>query len=394
MSLFGMNNKRYHIIHLPRTYPSKLNPLAGIFFKQQVDGLRAIPSLRVSVIAMVQKSVLRCLSFTNLSLWGKTETQDDRDGLTLISYLFSLPLPFLLKRYYVNLRCYITIIKYAKKYGKPDIIHLQTYEMGIAALWIKKRLNIPYIVTEHSSNLYADATRLSKRLLSKIYIKSSYNIAVSPYFANFLSTKFNTKFNFIPNGVAIEKNGIKKDKNNALIELIHVAHCVPIKQQDLLLRGFKQALDENQNIHLTVIGDGPELPKLEILSSELKITAQITFCGALSNAEVKRKMSEADIFILTSKKETFGVVLIEAMSLGLPCISTRSGGPEGIITNKFLGLLCEHNDKSIARAISIAASRDYNHQKIHQHAARTYSSSVVSSQIEKAYKEVVSDKGL
>ena len=256
-------------------------------------------------------------------------------------------------------------------------------------MWVKKRLDIPYIVTEHSSNLYSDATRLSKKMLSQIYLESSYNIAVSPYFANFLSTKFNTKFDYIPNSVAIEKNGIKKDKNNALIELIHVAHCVPIKQQDLLLRGFKQALYENPNVHLTIIGDGPELPKLKALARELNITEQVTFCGTLSNEEVKYKIQESDIFILTSKKETFGVVLIEAMAAGLPSISTKSGGPEGILTNDNLGILCDQSPTSIANAILEASTKEYNPIKIREYAIKVFSAEAVSNQIVNIYNQVM-----
>jgi glycosyltransferase involved in cell wall biosynthesis len=378
-----------HIVHLPRIYPSKIAPLSGIFFEQQVDALRSTPNLSISVIALVQKPLLSSLFYANLRLWFKTLMHDTNSGITQIIYIFSLPMPFLVKRYYINLRCYWRIKKHIKKCGKPNLIHLQTYEMGIAALWVKKRLNIPYIITEHSSNLYSDATRLSKRLLTEIYLESSYNIAVSPYFANFLSLKFSTKFDYIPNSVNIEKITIKADKKTAVIQLIHVAHCVPIKQQDLLLRGFKQALDKNKNIHLTIIGDGPELPKLKVLASGLNITEQVTFCGTLSNSEVKCKMREADIFILTSKKETFGVVLIEAMAVGLPSISTRCGGPEDILTNDNLGILCGPSPTSIADAILEASTKEYDPVKIREYAIKVYSTEAVSKQIVNVYKQVM-----
>lgn len=378
-----------HIIHLPRIYPSKFSPLSGIFFEQQVDALRSTPNLSISVIALVQKPLLSSLFFANLRLWFKTLMHDTNSGITQITYIFSLPMPFLVKRYYINLRCYWRIKKHIKKRGKPNLIHLQTYEMGIAALWIKKRLDIPYIITEHSSNLYSDTTRLGKRLLTKIYLESSYNIAVSPYFANFLSTKFNTKFDYIPNSVNIEKISVKADKNTAITQLIHVAHCVPIKQQDLLLRGFKQALYENPNVHLTIIGDGPELPKLKALARELNITEQVTFCGTLSNEEVKYKIQESDIFILTSKKETFGVVLIEAMAAGLPSISTKSGGPEGILTNDNLGILCDQSPTSIANAILEASTKEYNPIKIREYAIKVFSAEAVSNQIVNIYNQVM-----
>jgi glycosyltransferase involved in cell wall biosynthesis len=343
----------------------------------------------VGVIAVIQRALLSRDFLENKKLWFSFSKSESAQGATYTSYLFTIPLPFSIKRKYINYRCYLNVKKYISDHGKPDLIHLQTYEMGPAALRIKKKLGIPYIITEHSSNLYENNTRLKNKLLQNIYDRSECNIAVSPYFANFLSEKFKNKFRYIPNSIDLTIfNPIRKDESK-IVRLLHVAHTVPIKQQNFLLEALKLALESQGNIHLTIIGDGPELKELKALALKLEIDKHVSFLGRLSNEEVRDWMQQSDIFILTSKKETFGVVLIEAMATGLPCISTKCGGPEGIIINKDLGLLCEQNSEAISSAIVEACSKKYDFKKISTHARKTYSKETVSDKISQIYNQVI-----
>jgi glycosyltransferase involved in cell wall biosynthesis len=164
---------------------------------------------------------------------------------------------------------------------------------------------------------------------------------------------------------------------------------VPIKQQDLLLRGFQKALLTNSNLQLTVVGDGPELGKLKELSKKLAIQKKVCFKGKQTNEDVSKEMQKADIFILTSKRETFGVVLIEAMAVGLPCISTKSGGPEDILVNEDLGILCDQNSKAVCNAIIKAVKIEYNSESIRYHVSKTYSAEVVGTKIRSVYSKVI-----
>ena len=100
----------------------------------------------------------------------------------------------------------------------------------------------------------------------------------------------------------------------------------------------------------------------------------IFLLGNTSREEVKNLMQMCDVFVLTSKKETFGVVLIEAMSCGKPVISTKSGGPEYII-NQNNGILCKNSIEDISRALYDAKSsiKDFDHKKIRDHVKKSFS---------------------
>ena len=156
-----------------------------------------------------------------------------------------------------------------------------------------------------------------------------------------------------------------------------------------MIQGYSEALKHNQLLNLTIVGDGPQLESLKALVIELNIDSYVNFMGRLSNEDVKIQMHLADIFILTSKKETFGVVLIEALAVGLPCITTKSGGPEGIITNEELGQICDHNAEDIAKAILSVSSKEYDSKKIREHVVSTYSSKIVAGQINKVYEKIL-----
>lgn len=381
----------YHIVHLPRAYPSDIAPISGIFFKEQLAAISQNEiNIKLGVITIIQKPILKKIFFRNSHLLFSTHKNVSGNIITWIKYLFTIPLPYRIKRQYVNYRLYLVFRKYVSCYGKPNLIHLQTYELGAVALKILKKYNIPYIVTEHSSNLYNDKTRLTHDFLKKIYLKSSYNIAVSPFFSNYLTNKFGVPFTPIPNIVDTNKFTLKPESRSSKINLLHVAHCVKIKQQKLLILGFAEALKTNKSLKLTIVGDGPELESLRALANKLKIGDRINFKGSLDNEAVKTQMHRADIFILTSKKETFGVVLIEALAVGLPCISTRSGGPEGIISNETLGLICDHNSEDLGRAIIAVTKKKYDPVKIRQHVVSKYSSAVVANKITNVYNDVLS----
>ena len=94
-------------------------------------------------------------------------------------------------------------------------------------------------------------------------------------------------------------------------------------------------------------------------------------------------MQQADCFVLSSYHETFGVVLIEAMSCGLPVLSTKSGGPESIIKNSSLGIICDLKDldKEMLKIIKSNFNSDY----IRKYIIDNFSEKIISQQIIEVY---------
>ena len=96
---------------------------------------------------------------------------------------------------------------------------------------------------------------------------------------------------------------------------------------------------------LTIIGDGPEKNKLKLLSHKLQINNRVNFIGYQKKAVVADVIRDHDALVLSSDVETFGVVLVEAMTVGLPVIATKCGGPESIVLPE-TGILVEPNNST------------------------------------------------
>lgn len=233
--------------------------------------------------------------------------------------------------------------KYVKKYGVPDILHAHNFfYAGFVAEAIKKKHKIPYIVTEHSS---AYARGFIDEKLNQDLIKCANNsnavTAVSRAFASLLKKRFNlTNISVLPNildNTFLKKGSYTKDSNKFIF--LNIASLDENKNQKLLIRAFAKQF-KNKKVNLRIGGSGYLENDLKELTKSLGVDNQIYFLDQLSQEEVKKEMTQANCFVLTSNYETFGVVLIESLACGTPIISTKSGGPEDIVNDRN-GLLVE-----------------------------------------------------
>ncbi|HIB50496.1 MAG TPA: glycosyltransferase [Phycisphaerales bacterium] len=120
------------------------------------------------------------------------------------------------------------------------------------------------------------------------------------------------------------------------------------------------AILKNEGIKCNAIlgGDGPNKEKLRSEIKQANLTNDITMIGWITDKDAFFK--SIDVFVLPSKHEAFGIVLIEAMNEEVPCISTRSEGPIEILTDKMDGLLTPIDDaEALANAIKLLLS-DYS----------------------------------
>lgn len=127
------------------------------------------------------------------------------------------------------------------------------------------------------------------------------------------------------------------EKPHGGVQLIGVGRLVRQKGFDILLKALARL--RNGDVHLTILGDGPERVALRELAEELGIASQVSMPGFVPNPYPWIVTSE--VFVLSSRWEGFPNVLVEAMVCGLPVVATRCpAGPEEIVTHEYDGLLC------------------------------------------------------
>ena len=125
--------------------------------------------------------------------------------------------------------------------------------------------------------------------------------------------------------------------------LIFVGRLDPVKNIDLILHALSQLVrQQKQNLQLLIVGDGPQRPQLEKLTGQLNLTDRVYFAGA--RRDVERLLKAADLFLMPSQWEGFGLAAAEALAAGLPVIASRTDGLIDVIEHNVTGLLVTPND--------------------------------------------------
>lgn len=387
-----MQYDKRHILIIPSWYPKDADDISGSFFREQAIALSK-SGLNVGLISPQIYTFRTFQRFLRRS-FGLNISNDEGINTLRFNYINLTPRnDFLIRLLWVKLGLYLFKI-YLRKFGKPDIIHVHSMRnAGYLALQIYEKYNIPYIITEHSSAY--EKKLVSKhefRKLNKVVNSSKYNMAVSEKFCTLLNNKFLlSEWHFIPNSVnnAFIENKLVIEKQS--FTFLFVGNLNKNKSVDILLKAFSKFVIKVPDVKLKIIGDGPEKSNLIKLSKKLGIEKNIEFLGSLSREKVRIEMSNASTLVHPSRYETFGVVIIEALAIGLPVIATRCGGPESIITNE-VGILIDPGSVSqLADALSDIYKnyKHYSSKNIRDYCIKNYSESSVISRLNNVIENTI-----
>jgi L-malate glycosyltransferase len=225
------------------------------------------------------------------------------------------------------------------KYEKLDILHVHYAIPHASAAYMAKQIlasegiYIPVVTTLHGTDItlvgrdasfepvitfainQSDVVTAVSESLKKAtfeHFKIYKEIKVIPNFINpdeYISTpNIESKRKYAPNGEKI---------------LLHISNFRPVKRVEDVIKIFYQVRKQIP-AKLLLIGDGPDRHKCEALCRELGTCNDITFLGKLKATNYA--LSIADLFLLPSEAESFGLAALEAMASGVPVISTNAGG--------------------------------------------------------------------
>ncbi|HET6497970.1 MAG TPA: glycosyltransferase [Coriobacteriia bacterium] len=228
--------------------------------------------------------------------------------------------------------------RYRAEQGRPDILHAHSTLMGgVLAARISHMTGVPYVVTEHSSLYGRDALRSWQLDKARQALAGSRaRIVVSPQLGRALEARLGQAacpWIWVPNLVdaAFLAVPLRTTGQSEPFRFLNVALLSENKGHVHLLEAFARAFGGSRDVELRIGGDGPMRRTLEKTAERLGISESVRFLGRLDRHRVLEEVVEADVFVLSSLVETFGVVLVEALACGTPVIATRSGGPECIV---------------------------------------------------------------
>lgn len=229
-------------------------------------------------------------------------------------------------------------IKAIKNTYSDYIITTRIFHNNLVSHYAHK--DIIKIATEH--NFHNENKKYISNLINSIK-NFDYFVVVSNNLKEFYEKKVGkAKCLYIPNVIdEMPKNKSKLHSKN----IITIGRLSPEKGQKDLIDVFKIVNEQIPKSKLYMVGDGPLNYELKDYTKKLKLENQIKFTGFLGKNDKEKYILDSSIFVLPSYTESFGLVLIEAMSYGLPCIAfDSSDGAKELLKND-VGILVKNRNK-------------------------------------------------
>ena len=266
---------------------------------------------------------------------------------------------------------------------------------GPLGVSLSRKFNIPNILSIHGGDIYDPTKRFSphrwfilRRYISYILKHSDYVIAQSnntkenaqKYYTDKKTIKIiplpYDEVNFNP--VSRTDLALQEDA----VYLISVGRIVKRKGYHNLISALGKI--QNEKVRLIILGEGPEKESLEKLIKEERLEDRVILPGFVSEEKKFQYLNCADIYVLSSVHEGFGIVLQEAMQVGLPIVSTNYGGQTDVIKENENGILVDNCSvdalaSGILKLVNDRALMDQMKQKNLQ-AVKKYSAECIADQ--------------
>lgn len=271
------------------------------------------------------------------------------------------------------------------KFEKLDLLHVHYAIPHATSAYLAKQIlgdaarNVPIITTLHGTDITLIGSDPSYKDVVDFSINQSDGVtAVSEYLKQETYNKFDIKkeIEVIPNFIDLER--FKKSNKGHFKKAIcpedekiitHVSNFREVKRVPDVVSTFHHILENGVEAKLLMVGDGPDRQRAENRCRELKICDKVRFLG--KQEQVEEVLSISDLFLIPSGSETFGLAALEAMSCGVPVISSNIGGLPEVNIHGETGYLCELGDVEAMGQYSLKILKDEKlHKKMSQNARK------------------------
>ncbi len=219
-----------------------------------------------------------------------------------------------------------------------DVIHANDWVTGRAAIEIKKKTGKKLIATIHSTEYDRTAGKPWDRIAEEekaLIDNADIAVTVSMRLKEEIISLYKAdekKINIIYNAINKDKfKGIKKNGEQKVV--LYVGRLSVQKGIDNLIKAFKIVSEKEDSALLYIVGEGPELPNLINLSIKLNLADKVIFLGRVPDEEIETLYSIANVFVMPSVSEPFGIVALEAIASNVPTIVSTQSGVSEIIRN-------------------------------------------------------------
>ncbi|OOE10598.1 N-acetyl-alpha-D-glucosaminyl L-malate synthase BshA [Fictibacillus arsenicus] len=287
------------------------------------------------------------------------------------------------------------------KREKLDLLHVHyAVPHAVCAVLAKQMLddNIKIVTTLHGTDITVLGYDPSLSEMIKFGIEKSDAVtAVSHQLKEDTEQLLKTQKEIIPvHNFVDERVYYRRDNNSELKEtygikddekvIVHISNFRPVKRIQDVIKAFSLIRKEMPS-KLLLIGNGPELTVACEQVRELNIEDDVLFLGKQEN--VGELFSICDMKLLLSEKESFGLVLLEAMACGVPVIGTRIGGIPEVIVDGETGYMVEVGDTAAVADKAISLLKDVErHNRFRENSVKHVRENFLSEKIVSVYEEI------
>ena len=273
-----------------------------------------------------------------------------------------ISLPLFLLRFPIGL---FQLIRLIRKYHIQIVNIHYPAECFFYFSVLRQILPIQLITSVHGADLFPGGTSLTvySKAMNRLLDVSDRIVTPSRAYAEDVARVFpqlRAKLVSIHNGIDLAELAGSSSESASIRRpyILCVAMHNEKKGIDVLLRAFKLIHDKEPSLKLVLAGDGPLHEPLKKLASDLGIADKVAFLGLQGRSQVANLLHGCEVFVLPSRSEPFGIVILEAMACKKPVVATTAGGISEIIENGRDGILVRPGeDKALAGAL-LKALRD------------------------------------
>lgn len=244
---------------------------------------------------------------------------------------------------------------------KADLIHAHfANRTTVVAMVASRLLGVPYSMFAHAYDIYVSPVMLAEKMAGAKFVATctGYN---KTHLENIDGSRFVGKVHLIYHGLDMTKfEPTRQPPHNGQHPLLlSVGQLKEKKGFPHLIRACRLLKDRGYDFRCEIVGEGPKRPELEALISELNLNDTIVLCGALPHPEVLARYTQATLFalacVLAKDGDRDGIpnVLLEAMAMQVPVVSTQLSGIPEAVEDGLTGLLVpSRNTEALANALA------------------------------------------
>jgi glycosyltransferase involved in cell wall biosynthesis len=374
-----------NILLLTHSYPDKKNSWRGSFVRDQAKALS-----KDNVVIVVYFSI----DYDHFRPFASPELSKNING-SLTEYTLTVKRSFpVYNQLNYLFHTYRVIKREILSSFNPDIIHSHlVYPAGFLGTILQRRMKIPGVITEHSRISNYFRSWFHRKCVSFSLMKASGLVAVSESLKTEIVNMSERPVTVIYNFVDVAGFNMVSHHES----IINIGFLGGLgnnnKGLDLLINAISRLDKDSYRLHIG--GKGKLMEKYMRFAEESGIDQSCIFYGEIPREQIAEFYSKLDLFVLPSRYETFGIVLIEAMACGIPVIATRCGGPEEIVSKNTGLLIAKESIPQLAEALKFMTENlgSFDKETIRNYAADKFGQKMFIEKTSRLYNEIITKNG-